>query len=107
MLTVTSALSGAGLTSRQGVLVVSAVPWGEVRGVVGANGARVELPSTAVTPLRIVLPPGSYRVEVVGAETDEAWTCDAHIVEGATHICHATLGSVGVTQYWKEMGWWR
>ncbi len=107
VLTVTSAPSGAGLTSRQGVLVVSAVPWGEVRGVVGANGARVELPSTAVTPLRIVLPPGSYRVEVVGAETDEAWTCDAHIVEGATHICHATLGSVGVTQYWKEMGWWR
>lgn len=90
-----------------GVLLVSAVPWGEVLRVSEAERGDVALPASRITPLRLRLAPGRYHVELSGPRGAESWTCDARVAPGATHICHAELASVSVTSYFKELGWWQ
>jgi serine/threonine-protein kinase len=104
---VVAAEAGSEVAVAPGVLLVSALPWGEVRSVVEADRGEVSLPASRITPLRIELEPGSYAVEVSGPAGSEPWTCDARVAPGATHICHAALAEVSVTAYFKELGWWR
>ncbi|MDX1382845.1 MAG: serine/threonine-protein kinase [Thermoanaerobaculia bacterium] len=90
-----------------GVLLVSALPWGEVVSVRERERGDVDLPASRITPFRLRLAPGAYDVQVTGPEGGEPWVCQAHVAAGATHICHAELAEVSVTRYFKEMGWWR
>ena len=90
-----------------GVLLVTAVPWGEVRRVVASDGSGTDLPEDPITPLRLWVTPGAHEAEIALAG-GEIVTCRADVVEGGTHLCHAAKDGleIGAVEYWKEMGWW-
>jgi serine/threonine protein kinase len=52
--------------SPSGNVLVDAVPWGTVMAVRSADGREHTLPSDALTPVLINLPPGSYDIMVAG-----------------------------------------
>lgn len=49
-----------------GVLVLDAVPWARIESIVAEDGSRVVLSAGAATPLSVELPPGAYRVVMIG-----------------------------------------
>jgi serine/threonine protein kinase len=55
-----------------GAVLVDAVPWGTVTAVRSADGKEHVLPSDALTPLLITLPPGSYDITVAGPGSGSA-----------------------------------
>jgi hypothetical protein len=96
---------------RPGIVVITAVPWGEVKRVEAADGGLAELPANPVTPIRLWLAPGQHlaEVELAGGTLS---TCAVEVTEGGTHPCRAAPpdegeGGVDATDYWKEMGWWQ
>jgi hypothetical protein len=48
----------------RGGLVITAVPWGEVVSIAGADGRLLDLPAVRTTPMRLDLPFGRYEVTV-------------------------------------------
>jgi hypothetical protein len=74
----------------RGTLVLNASPWGRVISVVEeTTGAAVDA-GAAVTPCRLPLPAGRWRVVVRGADGAEA-TATAVVREGADSVVHLDL----------------
>jgi serine/threonine protein kinase len=48
-------------------VVLDSQPWAEVTRLTGPDGMDVALPSDRTTPLRLILPPGSYRVQAANS----------------------------------------
>jgi hypothetical protein len=91
-----------------GILVITAVPWGEVVRVTGNDGSAADLPDDRVTPLRLWVAPGTHEAEVTVAGGGIV-TCRVDVAEGSTHLCQARLPGRDVdgVEYFKEMGWWQ
>jgi serine/threonine protein kinase len=86
-----------------GFLVVRSTPWAEVMSVTASDGTSVDLAETPITPLRLELEPGAYRVVLQrnGTERDmEASVSPGetteHMVEFETLSAEDFLASVGL-----------
>ncbi|MGH8028790.1 MAG: protein kinase domain-containing protein [Arenimonas sp.] len=60
--TVVATLERAALAAISGELVINATPWADVESILDARNAAVTLPKSRSTPLRLILPAGTYRV---------------------------------------------
>ncbi|MBI2677554.1 MAG: protein kinase [Candidatus Koribacter versatilis] len=51
---------------------INVTPWGKVKSITSVDGKRsIELPADTVTPLRINVPPGDYKVTLAGPDGSE------------------------------------
>lgn len=90
----------------EGVLVVDAVPWGEVIRVTGPGGRSVSLPADGSTPLALALEPGTYTVEVSNPESLESRMCRVDLEPSGTGRCSIEFYRLEAVEYFQEAGWW-
>lgn len=90
----------------KGQLLIEAAPWGRVVSVTGSNGS-IELPPDATTPLLLVVPPDTYRVELMHPDSEEPATCEAEVPDADRGRCSVELTEIDVMDYFRETGWWR
>lgn len=90
-----------------GLLIVDAVPWGEVVRVSGGEGRSVPLPSDGSTPLALTIEPGIYTVEVSNPESLETRTCRVELLSSGTARCAIEFYRLEAVEYFQEAGWWR
>ncbi|HEX7151185.1 MAG TPA: protein kinase [Thermoanaerobaculia bacterium] len=91
------------IPSGQGLLLLSATPWGDLESIVSASdNKQITFPeSERSTPSRIILDPGKYTVKVSGpAKTEEF---DIQIEAGKPVSKNLDLGTVDYDQLAKEM----
>ncbi len=91
----------------EGSVVIDAVPWGEVTRITGPDG--LELPGSvgAFTPLFLLLPPGSYEIELSHPDAEEPWICQLEVTADSQSTCRGEFELVEVLDYFKKTGWWR
>jgi hypothetical protein len=91
-----------------GRVVVSASPWGEVVKITASDGAVVETPPGASTPLVLTLPPGDYEVQVARPGANEPpRSCQVSVQVASLAYCRLELARVNGADYFKESGWWQ
>jgi serine/threonine-protein kinase len=90
-----------------GLLVIHAVPWGEVVSVTDAAGAARPLPAGASTPLSLTVPAGSYTVAVRSPESGVLTTLSVDVRAGQTARCLAEVERVDAEAFLAGMGWQR
>jgi hypothetical protein len=90
-----------------GLLLLEAVPWGEVVSITDADGQPVALPDPPQTPLYLELPPGHYRFELAHPDAEEPGVCEVEVVAFEARSCRVELATLDSTEYFKEAGWWR
>ncbi|MEO6259594.1 MAG: hypothetical protein ABIP63_04560, partial [Thermoanaerobaculia bacterium] len=102
--TTTAALGTAPIPSGQGVLLLSASPWGELEGIVNEkNQKSVDLSEEKrSTPTRVDLDPGTYKVTMKGPD-GRPKTFDVQISQGKREAHHENLGGVDISTIEKEM----
>jgi serine/threonine-protein kinase len=103
----TAAAAPAGLGSAEGLLVMDAVPWGEVVRVTDGEGRAVPLPAEASTPLALAVPAGAYTAEISSPVSLESRTCRAEVAAAGTARCATDFYRLGALEYFQEAGWWR
>ncbi|HUP59911.1 MAG TPA: serine/threonine-protein kinase [Thermoanaerobaculia bacterium] len=93
-ITATAAPGGTPVPAGQGVLLLSASPWGDLEKIVNKNDQReVALKADdRSTPARIALEPGVYSVTLAGPTTTK--TVDVQINAGKPTTKHIDLGGV-------------
>jgi hypothetical protein len=80
--TTTAPTSTAPIPAGQGVLLLSASPWGDLEKIVDENGKSIDLTDDKrSTPTRIELEPGKYMVTVSGPNGTKQ-TIDVNVVAG-------------------------
>ncbi|HEX9985267.1 MAG TPA: serine/threonine-protein kinase [Thermoanaerobaculia bacterium] len=90
------------IPSGQGVLLLSATPWGDLDKIVGADQQEVQLPEDSrSTPARIALQPGKYTVTVSGPARSDV--IEVQIKAGELTRHNVDLGKVDYDQLAKEM----
>ncbi len=88
-----------------GVLVIDALPWAEVKSVVDGAGNHHAIESGACTPLRLSLPPGSYRIRLEHPDFPPARELAAEVrPRETTELPVETLGTIDVERYLRD-GW--
>jgi serine/threonine-protein kinase len=86
----------------QGVLLLSASPWGDIEKIVDENGVLVDLSDEKrSTPTRIELAPGKYSVTVVGPSRTE--TFNVEIPAGGRVPIRKNLGGADINELEKEI----
>ena len=88
-----------------GLLVLDARPWARLIDVVDATGQSPIGPAPeAYTPLRLELPPGTYRMRLA---TPDGSTVELplQIVSGRTVTRVETFGTVDLEPLWERLGW--
>ena len=86
----------------QGVLLLSASPWGDIEKIVDEKGMQVDLSEEKrSTPTRIELAPGKYSVTMVGPAKKE--TFDVEIAAGRRVPITKNLGGVDINELEKEV----
>jgi serine/threonine-protein kinase len=103
----TSAAAPAGLAAAEGLLVMDAVPWGEVVRVTDGEGRAVPLPAEASTPLALPVPAGAYTAEISSPVSLESRTCRAEVAAAGTARCATDFYRLEALEYFQEAGWWR
>jgi hypothetical protein len=103
----TAAAAPAGLGSTEGLLVMDAVPWGEVVRVTDGEGRAVPLPAEASTPLALAVPAGAYTAEISSPVSLESRTCRAEVAAAGTARCATDFYRLEALEYFQEAGWWR
>jgi eukaryotic-like serine/threonine-protein kinase len=96
--------SASGSTAATGLLVIHAVPWGEVVAVADAGGGARPLPPRASTPLFLVVPPGAYTVAVRSPETGKVTTMTVQVRAGETARCLAEVKRIDAATFLSGMG---
>ena len=100
--TATAPTSTAPIPAGQGVLLLSASPWGDVEKIVDEKGMLVDLSEEKrSTPTRIELAPGKYSVTLAGPVRKE--TFDVQIAAGRRLPISKNLGSVDINELEKEV----
>lgn len=69
-------------------LVINALPWAEVLTIDPATGSPVDLGDDRSTPLRILIPAGSYSVQLRGPSGDQA-ALEVEVPPSGTSIVHS------------------
>ncbi len=93
--------------SQAATLIVDAAPWGELVGLADASGATLQLPANRFTPLRLTLPAGEYRLELLHPGVEEPQPCRVRVPAVGSARCRVEFPPSRVTDYFKEAGWWR
>jgi hypothetical protein len=76
--------------------------------IIDGDGALVEIPSGATTPLVLTLAPGDYEVHVArSGASDPPLTCRVTVQDASLAHCRLELARVKSADYFKESGWWR
>jgi serine/threonine protein kinase len=100
--TATALTSTTPIPPGQGVLLLSASPWGDLQKIVDAKGKAVDLSDEKKsTPTRIELAPGKYSVTLAGPTRAE--TYDIQIEAGKRRPLHADFGGVNLDELEKEV----
>jgi len=86
---------------------ITAEPWGEIVSILDDAGDDVAMGAERTTPVAIELPPGLYSVIVSSPSAEEPQICQVTVASGQPGRCHVSFGSVDVTGYFKETGWWQ
>jgi hypothetical protein len=88
-----------------GLLVLDALPWGEVVEVLDEQGRRQPVASNAYTPLVVSLPPGKYRVSIRNPDFPKAVTLSATVGASRTERRVAEFRKVDAAEYFRRAGW--
>jgi eukaryotic-like serine/threonine-protein kinase len=100
--TATAPTSTAPVPAGQGVLLLSASPWGDIEKIVDEKGMQVDLSEDKrSTPTRIELAPGKYSVTITGPAKKE--TFEVEIAAGRRIPITKDLGGVDINELEKEV----
>jgi serine/threonine protein kinase len=100
--TTTAPTSTAPVSAGNGVLLLSASPWGDIEKIVDEKGMQVDLSEEKrSTPTRIELAPGKYSVTMIGPTKKE--TFDVEIAAGRRVPITRDLGGVDINELEKEV----
>ncbi|MEM6701161.1 MAG: protein kinase [Acidobacteriota bacterium] len=72
----------------EAVLVINALPWAEVIAIDPATGGSVELGEDRSTPLRVLIPTGSYSVQLRGPSGDQT-ALEVEVPPAGTSVVHS------------------
>lgn len=89
----------------RGGLVITAVPWGEVVSVAGADGRMLDLPAVRTTPMRLELPPGRYEVTVRDPLSGEQRKRTAEVVAGKEGRAVMEVRAESAEELLRSFGW--
>ncbi|MEM7353231.1 MAG: hypothetical protein AAF657_20720, partial [Acidobacteriota bacterium] len=95
------------VVAESGVLILDAVPWGEVVAIADGAGRPVALPAEAETPLMLDLPAGEYRITISNPELDLTLEVVEQVESSKTRRRFVELGAVDVAGYFARAGWTR
>jgi serine/threonine-protein kinase len=102
--TATTVTPGGGTSSippGQGVLLLSASPWGELERIVDSKDRSISIDDEdRFTPTRIELEPGAYKVYIKGPKGRE--TLQVNIQEGQSVFRHTNISNVNPDEVMKE-----
>jgi tRNA A-37 threonylcarbamoyl transferase component Bud32 len=87
-----------------GLLVLDARPWAEVVALTDAGGGSVLDVGRTYTPLRLELPPGSYRMTLRGPD-GRTVEVPFQVVSGRTVTRVEAFGEVDLAPLWERLGW--
>ena len=88
-----------------GLLVVDALPWGEVTEVVDASGKRQPLGPSPFTPLVLSLTPGRYTVSLKNPDYPRGLSVTATVSANGLERRVAEFGKVDAAEYFERAGW--
>lgn len=89
-------------------VTVDARPWGKLVAVETEAGERWALPEVTTTPLRLELPLGAWRLELLHPEhPSERRGCELLLTAGTDAACAVEFARLSVDAYFREHGWWR
>jgi hypothetical protein len=86
------------------MLVVDAVPWGEVVAIVDGGGRSVALEAARSTPFLIALPAGSYTVSVRGPDGRETKSVAVALDAEAAQSRQVEFRRVDARAYFRRAG---
>ncbi|HVR06572.1 MAG TPA: protein kinase [Thermoanaerobaculia bacterium] len=93
---------------QSGVLIVDALPWGEVVEIRDARGKTQLVPAHAYTPLVLSLPPGRFTVRLTNPAFSQAAVLEAEVpADGGAHPVRrvAEFKAGDADEFLKGMGW--
>jgi hypothetical protein len=88
-----------------GVLVVDAVPWGEIVEIVDGQGTRQPLGAERNTPLALTLPPGHYTITLRNPHFPQPVSLTAEVLAGAEVRGVAEIGRLTEEELFRALGW--
>lgn len=89
----------------QGVLIVAAVPWGEVVSIRGEDGRAVGVAALQTTPLRVALPAGRYAVTVRDPASGRTSTRSVEVTAGQSTRVVIEARPVSAEELLRRLGW--
>ncbi len=90
---------------QEGMLLVDALPWGEVTDVVDGSGQHHAIGRSAYTPFTMSVPPGQYKVSVTNPDFAKPALLTTSVPAAGTGKCLAEFQKVSATEYFKRAGW--
>jgi tetratricopeptide (TPR) repeat protein len=87
-----------------GLLIVDALPWGEVTAVLDSNGKRHTLGDSPFTPFVLGLPPGEYKISIKGPDSRQPIALTATIKDAAVERKMAEFRRIDADDYLKRAG---
>jgi serine/threonine protein kinase len=103
-------LPGIGQSSDQapgivatGTLIIDAVPWAEVVRVSNGDGTNLELTGVRYTPLRLSVPPGSYRIKLRNDHFGDR-TVLAEVIANQTTHEPSIIGEIKEDEFLRSLG---
>ena len=89
--------------SPAGTLIINASPWAEVVEISNGDGAELELPEAANTPLVLSVDPGSYRIVLRNEDFGEK-TVWAEVEAHETTNEPVTFAEIGEAEFLRSLG---
>ncbi|HEX2060384.1 MAG TPA: serine/threonine-protein kinase [Thermoanaerobaculia bacterium] len=96
-----TAPSGGPIAPGEGVLLLSASPWGDIERIVSKNDQRVIPIEEESTPARIKLPPGDYTVTL--RDNDGSKTIDVRVAAGRPTPQHVQMDDLDLDDITREV----
>ena len=89
------------------VVAVQGRPWARLTEIHAEDGSPIELPEETSTPLRLDLPPGSYRLVLSHPDAEQDVECEVLVSPEGTGPCFAEMLEPTAHELLREAGWWR
>jgi len=90
--------------SGSGLLIIDALPWGEVTEVLDSKGKRQSLGESPFTPLVLSLPPGDYKISIKNPGSPKPLTLTATIKDAGVEKKIAEFRRIDAEEYLKKAG---
>jgi serine/threonine-protein kinase PpkA len=88
-----------------GELYINARPWARIERVEDESGRSIGLPAEAVTPIRLELPSGVYRVTLRHPDAGQPTTVIARVERGVRQQAEGSFPTLVADDYWRRTGW--